>query len=36
MEFEYDDSGKTAYFAIQIENGGKKGTWGPLTSALIP
>ncbi|MDR2445817.1 MAG: hypothetical protein LBD58_00785 [Treponema sp.] len=36
MEFEYDDSGKTAYFAIQIENGGKKGPWGPLTSALIP
>ncbi|MDR0410347.1 MAG: hypothetical protein LBH75_00010 [Treponema sp.] len=36
IEFEYGDSGKTAYFAIQIENGGKKGPWGPLTSALIP
>jgi hypothetical protein len=34
--FDFNDSGKTVYFAIQIENGGKKGTWGPLTSALIP
>jgi hypothetical protein len=34
--FEFDDSGKTVYFAVQIENEGKKGPWGPLTSALIP
>jgi hypothetical protein len=36
MEFEYGDSGKSAYFAIQIENDGKKGAWVPLGSAIIP
>jgi hypothetical protein len=36
IEFDYGDSGKTAYFAVQIENDGKKGSWGPLVSALIP
>jgi hypothetical protein len=36
MEFEFGDSGKTAYFAVQVENDGKKGPWGPLVSALIP
>jgi hypothetical protein len=36
IEFDYGDSGKTAYFAVQIENDGKKGPWGPLVSALIP
>jgi hypothetical protein len=36
IPFEYGDSGKTAYFAVQIENEGKKGPWGPLVSALIP
>jgi hypothetical protein len=36
IEFEYEDSGKTAWFAVQIENDGKKGPWGPLVSALIP
>ncbi|MDR1390714.1 MAG: hypothetical protein LBJ31_12160 [Treponema sp.] len=36
IEFEFGDSGKTAYFAVQIENEGKKGPWGPLVSALIP
>jgi hypothetical protein len=36
MEFEYGDSGKTAWFAVQVENDGKKGPWGPLVSALIP
>jgi hypothetical protein len=36
IEFDFDDSGKTAYFAVQIENEGKKGPWGPLVSALIP
>jgi hypothetical protein len=36
IEFEFGDSGKTAYFAVQIENGGKQGPWGPLVNALIP
>ncbi|MDR2448027.1 MAG: hypothetical protein LBD58_12195 [Treponema sp.] len=36
IEFDFEDSGKTAYFAVQIENEGKKGPWGPLASALIP
>jgi hypothetical protein len=36
IEFEFGESGKTAYFAVQIENDGKKGPWGPLVSALIP
>jgi hypothetical protein len=30
IEFGFGDSGKTAYFAVQIENDGKKGPWGPL------
>ena len=35
--FDYADSGKTVYFAVQIESGsGKQGPWGPLTSAFIP
>jgi hypothetical protein len=36
IEFDFGDSGKTVYFAVQIENGGKKGPWGPMVSALIP
>ena len=36
MEFDFGDSGKTAFFAVQIENDGKKGPWGPMVSALIP
>jgi hypothetical protein len=36
IEFDYGDSGKTAYFAVQIENQGKKGNWGPMESGLIP
>ncbi|GHU84169.1 hypothetical protein FACS189473_0690 [Spirochaetia bacterium] len=36
IEFDFDSSGKTAYFAVQIENEGKKGPWGPLVSELIP
>jgi hypothetical protein len=36
IEFGFDDSGKIAYFAVQIENEGKKGPWGPLVQALIP
>jgi hypothetical protein len=36
IEFGFADSGKTAWFAVQVENDGKKGPWGPLVSALIP
>jgi hypothetical protein len=36
IEFDFEDSGKTVYFAVQIENNGKKGNWGPMVSALIP
>jgi hypothetical protein len=36
IEFEVEDSGKTVYFAVQAENDGKKGGWGPMVSALIP
>jgi hypothetical protein len=36
IEFSYGDSGKTVYFATQIENEGKKGPGGPLVNALIP
>jgi hypothetical protein len=36
MEFDFGDSGKTCAMAVQIENEGKKGPWGPLVNALIP
>jgi hypothetical protein len=36
IEFGFGDSGKIVYFAVQIENDGKKGPWGPLVQALIP
>jgi hypothetical protein len=36
IEFDFGDSGKTAVFAVQVENEGKKGPWGPMVSALIP
>jgi hypothetical protein len=36
IEFDFEDSGKIVYLAVQIENDGKKGTWGPMVSALIP
>jgi hypothetical protein len=36
VEFETGDSGSTAYFIVQVENDGKKGTWGVITSAIIP
>jgi hypothetical protein len=32
----FGDSGKTAYFGVQIENEGKKGPWGPMVSGLSP
>jgi hypothetical protein len=34
--FAFEDSGKRVYFAVQVENGNKKGPWGPMVSALIP
>jgi hypothetical protein len=36
IEFDFGDSGKICHMAVQIENEGKKGPWGPLTQALIP
>jgi len=36
LRFKPDDSGKTCYMAVQVENGEMKGPWGPITSALIP
>jgi hypothetical protein len=36
VQFDYGDSGKTAWFAVVIENGGNQGSWGPMVSALIP
>jgi hypothetical protein len=36
INFDYGDSGSTAYIAVQIENGEKKGPWGPIVSAVIP
>jgi hypothetical protein len=36
VKFDYGASGKTAVFAVQVENDGKKGDWGPMTNALIP
>jgi hypothetical protein len=36
IEFDYADSGKTVYIAVQIESpGGKQGAWGPMISAMI-
>jgi hypothetical protein len=36
IEFPFDESGRVAHFAVQIENGRKTGPWGPIVSALIP
>jgi hypothetical protein len=36
VKFGYTDSGKTAWFAVQIENHGLKGNWGSLTYAMVP
>jgi hypothetical protein len=36
IEFENGDSGNTVWFAVQIENDGRKGNWGPMVSAQIP
>jgi hypothetical protein len=37
FQFAYEDSGKTAYFCIRVENAkGGKGPWGVMFSAVIP
>jgi hypothetical protein len=37
LVFSAEDSGKTAYFCIRIENSkGQSGPWGPMFKALIP
>jgi hypothetical protein len=37
VNFEPNDSGKTAYFCIRIENGsGQYGPWCPVFSAIVP
>jgi hypothetical protein len=37
IEFDYADSGKRAYIAVQIESGdGRQGTFGPMVEAVIP
>jgi hypothetical protein len=37
ITFDYGDAGKTAYIAVQIENGsGKQGKFGPMVQAVIP
>jgi hypothetical protein len=35
IEFNFGDSGKTAYFAVQIGNEGKKALWGPQVQAFV-
>jgi hypothetical protein len=35
-EFGFGGSGKTAYFAVRVEDGGKKGSRGPPVSAPVP
>jgi hypothetical protein len=37
IEFDYEDSGKTASIAVQIESsGGQQGKFGPMVQAVIP
>jgi hypothetical protein len=37
IAFDYADSGKTVYIAVQIEiPDGQQGKWGPMVSAIIP
>jgi hypothetical protein len=36
MEFAFGDSGKTAWFCVQVEHGGAKGPWEAMVPALIP
>jgi hypothetical protein len=34
--YPYGSSGKIAHFIARVENEGKSGPWGPITSAVIP
>lgn len=36
IRFDYGDSGKLVYLAVQLENGKLKGPFGPMISAVIP
>jgi hypothetical protein len=36
LNHPFGSSGSTVYFIVQLEHGGKKGPWGPITSAVIP
>jgi hypothetical protein len=36
ISLDYSDSGNTIYIAVQVENGEKKGPWGPMVSAVVP
>jgi hypothetical protein len=36
LELAYEDSGKQIFIAVQVENGKKKGPWGPMVSTHIP
>jgi hypothetical protein len=36
VQFDFGDSGKTVYIAVQVENNGRKGPWGPMVTAVIP
>jgi hypothetical protein len=37
FDFAYEDTGKTAYFCVRVENSkGDKGPWGTMFSAVIP
>jgi hypothetical protein len=36
VNFDPTESGSTAYLAVQVENGEKKGPWDPIVSAIIP
>ena len=36
IRFDYEDSRKFACIAVQVENGDKKGPWGPMIKAVIP
>lgn len=36
LHFDPADRGKICHIAVQIENGSKKGPWGPIVSDFIP
>jgi hypothetical protein len=36
LTFGYEDYGKTVYIAVQVENNGIKGNWGPMIWATVP